>query len=319
MSETGLSQRAVAALAGTKQPAVLRAARRGLLDLTASGKIDPDGARTRTWIESHASKSIKPSIAAVDVTDARLAEKTAALQNREYDLLLWRSNATERSELAAVMHLEADQVDAILKAYPAEMTRQLNDVMEHPSPKLGLSITAAMATFLLLRGDQHEKIDKALDHQAARWDQHPPRLMRKKPAMPAFTPPKTIAEADYRLSVTRGAIATTKIRGRAGELLAEWPAHTALASMRIAWWQEAHEDFDNRHGAQLFAAAGFNISRSLQWAFMILTAEVMSKLFWEPFHGITAWRDIVRRPQDKYLADALDALRTARAEGEIAA
>ena len=278
------------------------------------------GPLTLAWLAEHPARAAVPEAAvpaapseivwvpSTTVTAARLAQKAQALCAREYDLLLWQANSTERVELARNLHAEADKIDRILKAFPAEAAATLKEIrrppdlglleaiaaVQSPVPRLTEAIAAAMREFLELRGDQHVRVDKELAGQAARWDHFPPRLLPAKPPLPEFRRPATAVEADHRAADTRAATQRIRNRGRAGELLASWPARQAVATLRIAWWQEASEIFAASYAAEILAAAKI-LDADGRHAFWVFTHTLMASAFFAAFSE-PAWRELIRRP-----------------------
>jgi hypothetical protein len=81
-SENGMSQRAFAALAGVSQPGIVKALRRGLLDVKKNGKNNPDGPRSRAWLDNRQPQVIGQP----DNVSPACAERSASLVARECEL-----------------------------------------------------------------------------------------------------------------------------------------------------------------------------------------------------------------------------------------
>jgi hypothetical protein len=64
-----------------------------------------------------------------------------------------------------------------------------------------------------------------------------------------------VAEAQRHYAAARDALARIKMRGRAGELLATWPANAAAEDLRVTWIRAAQDEFASGHGASLLSAA----------------------------------------------------------------
>jgi hypothetical protein len=82
--------------------------------------------------------------------------------------------------------------------------------------------------------------------------------MLHPPSPPPFRPPRTMAEAGRRYAAARGALARIRMRLRAGELLAQWPANAAAEDLRIGWIRASQDELIAAHGADLIAAAGIH-------------------------------------------------------------
>jgi hypothetical protein len=251
------------------QPAVYKALRRGLLDLTAGGKIDPTGPRTRAWLDNH-----KPKVIGLaDHVSAPLAERAASLMSREYDLMLARANSVDRAQLAGKLYSEAQEWERLMRSFPTDCGAGIAALLGLPASALVPYVEAAMTTFLRLRGDQHQVVDAALDQAAARWHQFPAHKMEKPPSPPPFEMPATLAAAQTRYAYARGELARIRMRLRCGELLAQWPARAAAEGLRIGWIQAAQDEFVAAHGAELLAAAGLNPEHTLLWSLWMVTIE----------------------------------------------
>lgn len=311
MSEVGLSQRAFAARARVTQQAVNRALHRGLLDRAADGKLDPSGPRSQAWIASHADPVVAP-VVATSTADALLAEATASLRSREYDITLWRANTVNRAELAAKLHSEADKWLAICRRMPADAGADIAALMGVPADRLVPHLEQAITDFLSRR-DPHGDIEKALAKAATDWWRHSVRTMHNPPPRPAFTPPATLADARRRYAEARAELAELKDRVRACELLCAWPARFSAGDWRVRLRQGATDELAAGHAALLLAAADFAVGRnSLEWALWMFLWD------WFAWRLVALWPapGFVTRPGDQPIVEARKVFEAERSSRE---
>jgi hypothetical protein len=274
MSEAGLSRRAVARMTGVSDVAVGKAAQRGLLDVMADGKIDPTGPRTRAWLDAHKPQNRRRRCRAAAQPSPILAERTASLMIREYELEVARANAVDRAELAMTLYAEAAAWEGAMREFPVWAGPLIASILRTPAATFIPRLEAALTEFLRRRGDQRDAIDQALERAARRWRDFPPHRMLHPPPPPPFDAPATLAEAQRRYAEARGALARIKMRGRGGELLAAWPAHFAAEDLRIGWIRGFQDEFAAAHGAELLATARLPVEHDLLCGLWFMTSHL---------------------------------------------
>jgi len=277
----GISQHELAAKAGVSQPAVFEALKRGLLDTTGDGKIDPDGPRTVAWLDNRNGSVIKIAdkrSAPIDERPDQLAERSASLESREYDLSILRANVVERCDLAEDLYDEADRWEAVLRRFPTECGGRIAGLMRMPPDRFVPRLESAMTVFLRLRGDQRQVVDHSLDQAALRWHQIPLHQLRGPPP-PLFERPGNLVDAHFRYSDARRDLARLRMGLRAGTLLVRWAAEEAAEVLRINWIQGGQDEFCDLHGGELLAAAGIRPEHGLLWGLWMVAMEHFAVAF----------------------------------------
>ncbi|HEX4570545.1 MAG TPA: hypothetical protein VH184_08980, partial [Dongiaceae bacterium] len=268
----GISQRALAELAGIKQQSVHKAVRRGLIDLFPDGSIDRNGAKTVAWLDGHR----QPAVAsAVDVSAVRLVERSGSLREREYDLEELRANSVCRHGLRAELLAEATEWRTRMAEFPAELAELLAPALAVLEQQLAVGIAAHMASYLQHRPPEAETIDKALQEAAAKWRFYPPRRLSPAPPLPLFRPPVSLAEAAERHARAKAEQHDRRARTRAGELLTRGAADMAAGGLRWGWIQ-ASEEFLCTLMPTLLSRLGIPITRELEWACELVCKQHLS-------------------------------------------
>jgi hypothetical protein len=268
----GITQQALAQLAGMKQPSISRAVRRGLVDLHADGSIDADGPRTTAWLYSHRQPAVASTI---DVSAVRLVERSSSLREREYDLEELRANSVCRHGLRAELLAEATEWRTRMAEFRAELAELLAPALALPEEQLAAGIGAHMASYLQHRPPEAETIDKALAEAAARWRFHPPRRLNPAPPLPLFRPPASLAEAAERHAKAKAEQHDRRARTRAGELLTKDAADMAAGGLRWGWIQ-ASEEFLCSLMPTLLSRLGTPSTRELEWACELVCKQHLS-------------------------------------------
>jgi hypothetical protein len=260
---------------------------RGNVIVGRNGKIDPQHPTNAAYAAAHQARVARLNGNGTN-GDAALAERTASLGAREYELAVLRANTVERVELADLLCAEAAVWQATMRAAPGLIGGDLADLVGQPSEPIVAAMTAAMTAFLQLRGDQDAEVRKALDRAAQYWNRT--SLTRlPAPPVPVFERPSTLAEASSRYAAARGDKARALMRLRSGELLIKREADYAAAALRLHWIRAGQEEFVTANGAELLGAAGIKVDHGLMHAFWMIV--------WEHFAGafVPIW------PQCDYL------------------
>jgi hypothetical protein len=180
----------------------------------------------------------------------------------------------ERVALTDILCAEAAEWQATMHAAPPTLAGDLADLLGRASEPIVTAMTAAMRTFLHLRGDQDAAVRAALDRAAHAWNRI--SLTRlPAPPVPDFDAPVTLAEANGRYAAARAEKVRAIMRLRAGELLIKREAAYAAEALRVQWIQAAQENFIAAHGAELLGAAGIQADHG--------TMHALAMIVWEHF------------------------------------
>jgi hypothetical protein len=210
------------------------------------------------------------------------------------------STAALREELLA----EAAAWRGCLTQAPEELALLLGQRLGRPPDEI---LPPAESAVRAVIGEQTDAdaIEAELTRAHQAWHAHPPRRMTDPPELGPWVPPNVLAEALRRRNDARRVLSETRVRGRAGVVLAKPAADYAALTLRQQWCS-APEIIATHCGSQIGAPAGV----LLDWAVYIFSLRhLIGRL--APVFGRY---DLLRGVHQDYLYQAeFDVLRRHRA------